>query len=66
MRRTACGGSRRFTDVHRCRPVELELEDLLAEHLERIRDPLSAHTATLLLEDSAPFLVATAARGIRD
>jgi hypothetical protein len=35
---------------------KLDLEDLLAELLERIRDLLSADTAAvLLLEDSAPF-----------
>jgi hypothetical protein len=47
---------------------KLDLEDLLAELLERIRDLLSADTAAvlLLLEDSAPFLVATAARGIEE
>ena len=44
---------------------KLDLEDLLAELLDRFRDLLAADSAAvLLLEDSTPFLVATAACGI--
>jgi sigma-B regulation protein RsbU (phosphoserine phosphatase) len=46
---------------------KLDLEDLRAELLERIREPAERrHGGVLLLEDSAPFLVATAACGIEE
>src|SRR5262245_54496660 len=46
---------------------QLELEDLLDELLERIRDLLSADTATVLLVDSSGRqLVATAAKGLEE
>ncbi|HEU0238008.1 MAG TPA: GAF domain-containing SpoIIE family protein phosphatase [Micromonosporaceae bacterium] len=45
----------------------LELEDLLDELLDRIRDLLSADTATVLLVDSSGRqLVATAAKGLEE
>jgi sigma-B regulation protein RsbU (phosphoserine phosphatase) len=44
---------------------KLDLEDMLAELLDRIRDLLATDSAAvLLLEDSSPFLVAAAACGI--
>ncbi len=45
----------------------LELDDLLAELLERTRELLSVDTATiLLLDDTGTELVATAARGLEE
>ncbi len=46
---------------------KLDVEHMLAELLDRIRDLLATDSAAvLLLEDSSPFLVATAASGIED
>lgn len=47
--------------------AHLELDDLLAELLDRIRSILSADTAAILLRDGdSPYLVARAARGLED
>ncbi len=47
--------------------TQLDIDDLLDELLERVRELLDAHTAAiLLLDDSGQFLVATAARGIEE
>lgn len=45
----------------------LDVEDLLPELLDRVRDLLNADTAAiLLLDDSNEFLVATASRGLEE
>ena len=45
----------------------LDVDELLPELLERVRDLLSTDTAALLLlDDSGQFLVATAARGLEE
>lgn len=47
--------------------AHLEVEDLLNELLDRVRDILQADTAAvLLLDERSNFLVATAARGIEE
>ena len=47
--------------------THLDIDELLDELLERVRDLLDAHTAAiLLLDDSRQFLVATAARGLEE
>ena len=61
-------------DDHRLRPIEsvtdaalahLDVEDLLGELLDRVRELLEVDTASvLLLDSSSQQLVATAARGI--
>ena len=47
--------------------VHLDLDDLLAELLDRIRSILNADTAAVLLRDGeSPYLVARAARGLEE
>ena len=47
--------------------AQLDVDELLGELLERARDLLAADTAAvLLLNSSAQYLVATAARGIEE
>src|SRR5215470_11742318 len=58
---------RRIESVTDAALARLDVEDLLAELLDRVRELLDVDTSTvLLLDDSSQYLMPTAARGIED